>query len=81
MGKRLKTTKVPTVGRPNPSCNLGKLSFNLETAVAHTIEVKFDHMKDAVSVKKVKSKFLVMKQLYVSREQFPLVLAYAITIH
>ena len=47
----------------------------------HTIEVKFDHMKDAVSVKKVKSRFLVMKRLYVSREQFPLILAYAITIH
>ena len=48
---------------------------------AHTIEVKFDHMKDAVSVKKVKSRFLVMKRLYVSREQFPLILAHAITIH
>ena len=48
---------------------------------AHTIEVKFDHMKDVVKVKKVKSRFLVMKRLYVSREQFPLILAYAITIH
>ena len=48
---------------------------------AHTIEVKFDHMKDVVNVKKVKSRFLVMKRLYVSREQFPLILAYAITIH
>ena len=48
---------------------------------AHTIEVKFDHVKDVVNVKKVKSRFLVMKRLYVSREQFPLILAYAITIH
>ena len=48
---------------------------------AHTIKVKFDHMKDAVSVKKVKSRFLVKKRLYVFREQFPLILAYAITIH
>ena len=48
---------------------------------AHIIEVKFDHMKDVVNVKKVKSRFLVIERLYVSREQFPLILAYAITIH
>ena len=47
----------------------------------HTITVKFDHMLDAVNVIKVKSGFLVMKTLYVYREQFPLILAYAITVH
>ena len=29
----------------------------------------------------VKSKFMVMKNYYVYRKQFPLILAYAITIH
>ena len=47
----------------------------------HTIKVKFDHMKHVVSVTKVKSRFLVMKKIYVYREQFPLILAYAITVH
>ena len=38
-------------------------------------------MLDAVIVTKVKSRFLLMKKLYVYRKQFPLILAYAITVH
>ena len=30
---------------------------------------------------KLKSRFLVMRRVYVYREQFPLILAYAVTIH
>ena len=45
------------------------------------VEVRFDHMTDVVSMTKVKSRFLVMKKIYVYREQFPLILAYAITVH
>ena len=33
------------------------------------------------NIEMVKSKFMVMKNYYVYRKQFPLILAYAITIH
>ena len=45
------------------------------------ISVLFDHMSEPFKVKKIRSKFMVMKNFYVFREQFPLILAYAITIH
>ena len=32
-------------------------------------------------VKRVRNRFMVMRNLYVYREQFPLILAYAVTIH
>ena len=45
------------------------------------ITVHFDHVNRPNEVKKVKSKFMVMKNYYVYREQYPLILAYAVTIH
>ena len=62
----------------------GLVNGALGTVIAikdHAIDIKFDHMKDVISVTKVKSRFLVMKRHYVYREQFPLILAYAITVH
>ena len=38
-------------------------------------------MSDVYDVEKVKSRFMVMKNIYVFREQFPLILAFAIIIH
>ena len=47
-----------------------------------SIEVLFDHYPTSrVKIQSVKSKFQVMKRFYVLRKQFPLILAYAITIH
>ncbi len=43
--------------------------------------VQFDHISEPYHVEKVKSRFMVMKNFYVYRRQFPLILAYAVTIH
>ena len=45
------------------------------------IKVKFDHISAPYDMERVQSKFMVMKNFYVYRQQFPLMLAYAITIH
>ena len=47
----------------------------------HHVTVKFDHINKPYDVEMVKSRFMVMKKFYVYRKQFPLVLAYAVTIH
>ena len=45
------------------------------------ISVQFDHMTEPYNVEMVKSKFMIMKNFYVYRKQYPLILAYAVTIH
>ena len=70
--------------RRNTNTSLGLVNDALGTVVAigaHKVTVKFDHMSTEYEVEKVKSKFLVMRRVYVYREQFPLILAYAVTIH
>ena len=44
------------------------------------ITVQFDHISRPYDVE-VQIKFMIMKKFYVYREQFPLILAYAVTIH
>ena len=46
-----------------------------------TVTVQFDHLSKPYKVQMVKSKFMVMKNFYVYRKQFPLILAYTVTIH
>ena len=48
---------------------------------AHHISVHFDNMSHVYDVEKVKSKFMVMTNIFVFRKQFPLILAFAVTIH
>ena len=43
--------------------------------------IKFDHLSAPCNKKIVKGKFMVLKNYYVHRIQFPLILAYAVTIH
>ena len=45
------------------------------------ISIKFDHANDPCDIERGKSAFMVMKNYYVYRTQFPLILAYAVTIH
>ena len=52
-------------------------AINLPTSVT----VKFDHLECEYKVEKVQSRFRVMQQFTVYRKQFPLILAYAVTIH
>ena len=47
----------------------------------HHVTVQFDHMSKPHDVEMVKSIFIIMKNFYVYRKQFPLILAYAVTIH
>ena len=58
----------------------GAIGTALSITVKH-VTVKFDHIPDPYNVKMVRSRFMVMKNLYVYRMQFLLILAYAVTIH
>ena len=48
---------------------------------AHHITVQFDRRPQPHDVERVKSKIMLMKKVYVYRKQFPLILAFAITVH
>ena len=52
----------------------------LSITVNH-VTVQFDHISEPYKVEKVTSRFMVMKNFYVYRKQFPLILAFAVTIH
>ena len=45
------------------------------------VTVQFDHTAEPYDVQQIKSKFMLMKSFYVYRMQFPLILAFAVTIH
>ncbi len=58
----------------------GAIGTVLSIATTH-VTVQFDHITEPYEVEMVKSRFMVMKNFYVYRRQFPLILAYAVTIH
>ena len=43
--------------------------------------VKFDKITEPYQVSRITSRFCVLNKFYVHREQFPLIVAYTITIH
>lgn len=70
--------------RYNIDLRAGKVNGAIGTVLAvlpSRISIKFDHLKKPCDIEKVKGKFIVMKNYYVYRTQFPLILAYAVTIH
>ena len=52
----------------------------LSIAAQH-VTVQFENVPAPCKIDKVRSRFMVMKNFYAYRRQFPLILAYAITIH
>ena len=45
------------------------------------VTIQFDHIPKPCNIARVNSRFLISKNLYVTRLQFPFILAYAITLH
>ena len=46
-----------------------------------TLMIKFDHIDNPHSIEMVRSKFILMRSFFVYRKQFPVTVAYAVTIH
>ena len=70
--------------RRNIDTSIGLVNGAIGTVLSiskEQIKVKFYHISAPYDVERVHSKFMVMKNFYVYRQQFPLILAYAITIH
>ena len=70
--------------RRNIDTNAGLLNGAIGTVVSvrpNHIMVQFDHINKPYSVEKVKSRFIIMKNFYIYRKQFPLILGYGVTIH
>ena len=66
--------------------NFEERLFNGALGTVHTIgatriTIKFDKIANPCDIEKVKRKFMVMKNVFVYRSQFPLILAFAVTIH
>ena len=43
--------------------------------------INFDHIDKPCQIEKITTKFMLMKNMYIHRKQYPLILAFAITIH
>ena len=70
--------------RCNIDTNTGLVNGAIGTVLSirkDHVSAQFDHISEPYDVEKVKSRFMVMKNYFVYREQFPLILAYAVTIH
>jgi len=48
----------------------------VRSIAVHTVMIKFDHIEEPYSVERVRSKFLLTKNFYVYRKQFPSGLCY-----
>ena len=69
---------------PQHDTNAGLVNGAIATVVSirlNHITVQFDHINKPYNMEKVKSRFTIMKNFYIYRRQFPLTLAYAVTIH
>uniref|UniRef100_A0A1X7TFB4 OTU domain-containing protein n=1 Tax=Amphimedon queenslandica TaxID=400682 RepID=A0A1X7TFB4_AMPQE len=70
--------------RSNIDVTVGLVNGAIGTVMgiyATRISIKFDHIDVPCDIERVTSRFMLSKNLYIHRKQFPLILSYAITIH
>ena len=70
--------------RHNIDIKSGLVNGAISTVLAvlpSCISVNFDHLSDLCDIEQVRGKFMVMKNYYAYHTQFPLILAYTVTIH
>ena len=70
--------------RRNIDTKKGLVNGSIGTVTAITTQhvmIKFDRINEPCAIERVRSKFMVKKSFFVYRKQFPLILAFAVTIH
>ena len=70
--------------RRNIDVTVGLVNGAIDTVLgiySTCISIKFDHIDVPCDIERVTTRFMLSKNLYIHRKQFPLILSYAITIH
>jgi hypothetical protein len=70
------------IGLTNGSLGfVNNIIFNKDNSTVQCICVKFDNIVEVVKITKITAEFELKKNIFATRRQFPLTLAWAITIH
>ena len=67
--------------RRNIDVAMGLVNGTVVGIYSTHVLIKFDHIDKPCQIEKITTKFMLMKNMYIHRKQYPLILAFAITIH